>query len=185
MRDVAVDKFEGFGQSLDFAEVALLEGRVVKVVEVVEGPDAVAIAEEAFANVGADEARAAGDQKIPWPDANNRGGAVERQALAFFCNWPWSPSSKPRKDKSSSKSGQCRPNGEISIWFNCRCVPRTSRGFSATENGFPRRFPCGRDLSVHMSGGNGDVSQGVHATSQLSAFYFLPQVFQLWTIRGA
>jgi hypothetical protein len=33
-------------------------------IEVVERPDAMAVAEKAFANVRADEARAAGDEKI-------------------------------------------------------------------------------------------------------------------------
>jgi hypothetical protein len=33
-------------------------------IEVVKRPDAMAVAEEAFANVRADEARAAGDEKI-------------------------------------------------------------------------------------------------------------------------
>src|ERR1035437_9236294 len=56
-------------------------------------------------------------------------GTVERQALGFC---PWLPSARPRKDKSSSSSGQCRPNGESSMWFNCGCMPRASRGLSAT-----------------------------------------------------
>ena len=64
VRDVAVDKFKRLGERLDFAEIALLELRVVKIIEVVKRPDAVAVAEEAFANVRADEARAAGDEKI-------------------------------------------------------------------------------------------------------------------------
>ena len=50
---------------------------------------------------------------------------------------------------------------------------------------FRAAFHADDDLSVHMNGGNGGVSQGVHATSQVSAFYLLPQVFQPWTIRGA
>jgi len=38
--------------------------RVIKIVQVVEGPDAVAVAQQLLANVRADEARAAGDEKI-------------------------------------------------------------------------------------------------------------------------
>jgi hypothetical protein len=49
--EVAVAKFKGLGERLDFAEVAALELRVVEIVQVVEGPDAVAVAEEAFADV--------------------------------------------------------------------------------------------------------------------------------------
>ena len=62
--DVAVDEFKRFGDGLDFPQVALLELRIVKMIEVVKRPDAMAVAEEAFANVRADEARAAGDEKI-------------------------------------------------------------------------------------------------------------------------
>ena len=62
--EIAVDEFKRLGERLDFAEVAPLDLRVVKIVQVVEGPDAVAVAQQPFANVRADEARAAGDQKI-------------------------------------------------------------------------------------------------------------------------
>ena len=64
IRDVAVDEFKRLGERLDVAEIAPLELRVIKRVEVVERPDGVAVAQEPFANVRADEARAAGDQKV-------------------------------------------------------------------------------------------------------------------------
>ena len=63
--DVAVDEFKrSLAQRLDFAKVAAFELRVVMIVEVIERPDGVAVAQEPFANVRTDEARAAGDQKI-------------------------------------------------------------------------------------------------------------------------
>src|SRR5208337_3270543 len=76
--DVAVDEFKRFGERLDFAEVALLELRVVKRIEVVERPDTVAVAQEPFANVRTDEARAAGDQKIHGRKLTSSGRSVER-----------------------------------------------------------------------------------------------------------
>jgi hypothetical protein len=61
------------GERLDFFQIAPLELRVIKRIEVVERPDVVAVVEEPFANVRADEARAAGDQKIHGRNANNLG----------------------------------------------------------------------------------------------------------------
>jgi len=52
------------GNSLDFAEVAAFELRILMIVEVIERPDGVAVAQEPFADVRTDEAGAAGDQKI-------------------------------------------------------------------------------------------------------------------------
>ncbi len=127
--EIAVDEFKRLGERLDVAEVAAFELRVVGSVEVVERPDRVAVVQEPFANMRADEAGAAGDQKIHARKLIISGRGVERQALAF---WPQLPSARPRNDKSSSKSGQCRPNGDISIRFNCWCVPCASRGLAAT-----------------------------------------------------
>ena len=72
------------GERLDFAEIALLELRVVKIVQVIERPDSMAVVEKAFANVRADEARASGDEKIHGQTLTITGQGVERQALAFF-----------------------------------------------------------------------------------------------------
>ena len=52
------------GERLDVAEVPAFELRVVEIIEVIERPDGVAVAQQPFANVRTDEARAAGDQKI-------------------------------------------------------------------------------------------------------------------------
>jgi len=60
-----------------FVKVATLELRVVKVVQVIEGPDAVAVAEQAFANVRANEFRAAGDEKIHAVTLTTRAEGVE------------------------------------------------------------------------------------------------------------
>jgi len=76
--EVAVAKFKGLGERLDFAKVAALDLRVVEIVQVVEGPDAVAVAEEAFANVRADETRAAGDEKIHGQKLTIRTWIVEK-----------------------------------------------------------------------------------------------------------
>src|SRR5450432_2096541 len=82
--DVTVNEFKRLGERLDFAEVALFELRVVKMIEVVERPDAVAVAQEPFANVRADEARAAGDQKIHGRKLTVNGRSVE--CAGIFCD---------------------------------------------------------------------------------------------------
>ena len=61
---VAVDEFEGPGEGLEVAEVALLEARVVEGIEVVERPDRVAGMQQPLADVRADETGAAGDQEV-------------------------------------------------------------------------------------------------------------------------
>jgi len=75
--DVAMDEFKRLGERLDFAEVALLEPRVVKRIQVIKRPDVVAVAQEPFANVRADEARAAGDEKIHGRTLTISGRSVE------------------------------------------------------------------------------------------------------------
>ncbi len=64
VRDVAVKKLEGFGQGLEFGEIALLEFGVVEIVEVVQRPDGMAGVQQALANVRANEAGAAGHEEI-------------------------------------------------------------------------------------------------------------------------
>ncbi len=54
-------KFFGLGQ---FAQVPLLELGIVKVVQIVKRPDAVAVAKQPLANVRADETRAAMTRKF-------------------------------------------------------------------------------------------------------------------------
>jgi len=61
---IALDKFKGPGERLDVPKVGALELRVVKIVQVVEGPDGMTIAQQPFADVRTDETGAAGDQKI-------------------------------------------------------------------------------------------------------------------------
>ena len=62
----------------NFAKVLLLNPRIVKIVQVIKCPDAVAFAQQSFANVRADEARAAGDEKIHGRKLNRGGRSVER-----------------------------------------------------------------------------------------------------------
>ena len=77
IRQIAGDEGERLAERLDVRERAALDLRVVKIVEVVEGPDAVAVMEQAFANVRADEARAAGDEKIHAATLTTEGETVE------------------------------------------------------------------------------------------------------------
>ena len=76
--EIAVDEFKRLGERLDVAEVAAFELRVVGGVEVVKRPDRVAVVQQALANVLADEAGAAGDQKIHGQKLTSGGGSVER-----------------------------------------------------------------------------------------------------------
>ena len=82
---VAVKKFKRLGKRLDVAEIGALDLRIVKAVQIIKRPNAMAIAEQAFANVRADETRAAGDEKIHDRKLTSDGESVERQALGF---WP-------------------------------------------------------------------------------------------------
>jgi len=76
--EIAMKKFKRLGERLDVTEVGALELRIVKIVQVIERPDAVAVAEQPFAHVRADEARAAGDEKIHGRKLNRGGRSVER-----------------------------------------------------------------------------------------------------------
>ena len=67
-------RIKRLGERVNFAEVAALDLRIVKIVQVIEGPDAVAVAQQAFADVRADEARAAGDEKIHGATLTTPGG---------------------------------------------------------------------------------------------------------------
>jgi hypothetical protein len=59
-----VDKRGRLAQRLDVRQRAALNLRVVEIIQVVKNPDAMAVVEQPFANVRADETRAAGDEKI-------------------------------------------------------------------------------------------------------------------------
>ena len=76
--DVAVDEFKWLGERLDVAEIMPFEVRIVEIVEVVERPDGVAVMQQPFANVRADEARAAGDQEVHGQKLTGSGRSVER-----------------------------------------------------------------------------------------------------------
>ena len=62
--NITLDKFKRLGQRLDFANVGALQLRIIEIIQLIERPDAVAVVEQPFANVRADKARAAGDEKI-------------------------------------------------------------------------------------------------------------------------
>ena len=81
---VAVEKFERQAERFDFTKIAALDLRVVKIVQIVESPDAVAVAQKALADVRADEARAAGDEKIHAAKLILRAGSVERAGNPAF-----------------------------------------------------------------------------------------------------
>jgi hypothetical protein len=59
-----LNEFEGFGEFLDVAQVAAFDLGIVKRIQVVNGPDAMAVLEQAFTNVGTNEPGAAGDKEI-------------------------------------------------------------------------------------------------------------------------
>ena len=59
-----MDEFERLGEGLDFAKVSAFELGSVEGVQVVESPDGMAVLKQSFADMGADETGAAGDQKI-------------------------------------------------------------------------------------------------------------------------
>ena len=85
---------------MDFAQVLPFDLRIVKIVQVIKGPDAVAVAQEPFANVRADETRAAGDQKIHGRKLTVGGRSVERQenspTIWRACRWSCPRSNKRR-----------------------------------------------------------------------------------------
>jgi len=64
IREVAVNEMKWLPQRLDVLKVFAFDARIVKIIQIVKSPDLVAIVQQAFADVRADEARAAGDEKI-------------------------------------------------------------------------------------------------------------------------
>src|SRR5439155_16335008 len=62
--EIALSKSESFGLRLEVADVGEFDFRIVEIVQIIEGPNRVAIAQQPLANVVADEARAARHQKI-------------------------------------------------------------------------------------------------------------------------
>jgi hypothetical protein len=81
VRDVAVNKSEWFTERCDVRERAPLDLRVVKIVQIVERPDLVTVMEQPFANVRANEARAASDEKIHAATLTTATPSVERGAM--------------------------------------------------------------------------------------------------------
>ena len=77
--DVALKKLKRAGRRLQVAEIALLDLGVVKIVQIIESPDLVALAEKAFADMRANEARTAGDEKVHVRKLNSNGLRVECQ----------------------------------------------------------------------------------------------------------
>ena len=71
------DEGERFAERRDFLEIFFFDRRAVERIQVIQGPDGVAIAQQPFANVRADEARAAGDQNIHARTLTTEGQAVE------------------------------------------------------------------------------------------------------------
>jgi hypothetical protein len=70
VRYVPLNEHEGLVQGLDFAQVLLFEGGVVKRIQIVESPDCMAHLQQTLAEVRSNETRAAGDQKIHSRDAS-------------------------------------------------------------------------------------------------------------------
>ena len=101
---VAMDEFEGFGQRLDVAEVPAFELRVVKRVEVIEGPDGVAVMQQPFADMRTDEAGAAGDQKIHGETLATSAPGVERTEIN-----PLAPGEHPTQRTAAPQKNQVMP----------------------------------------------------------------------------
>ena len=80
-QEIALHEFEGLGERLEGTDIGALELRVVEIIELVEGPDGMAVVQEAFAHVRADEARAAGDEKVHGARLNRCGEGVERRGV--------------------------------------------------------------------------------------------------------
>ncbi len=64
MRHVAADKGETPVQGLQGAEVPLLEGGVVKWIQVIQRPDGMTLLQQSLADMRSDKSRAARHQKI-------------------------------------------------------------------------------------------------------------------------
>ena len=62
--NVALHKRERFGERLNFADIALLDGNVVERIQVIERPDRVTVVEQPFAKIRPDKPGAACDKKI-------------------------------------------------------------------------------------------------------------------------
>src|SRR5271154_3342126 len=86
--DVVMNEPEIFPESQQFADVALFEFRVVKIVQIIKRMNAMTVAQEPFANVRADEARAAGDQKIHGRTLTTQSETVERAGYGGRANRP-------------------------------------------------------------------------------------------------
>lgn len=78
---VALDEGEGFGERLDVADVALLDRGGIKIIEIVEGDDLMALVQQFFTYVGADEAGAACYQKIHGGMMRRREWSLKLQVL--------------------------------------------------------------------------------------------------------
>jgi len=82
--EVAVNKGEWFAECRNVRKRATFDLRVVKVIQVIERPDVMAVVEQAFANVRANEARAAGDEKIHTATLTTLAPTVERDAVENY-----------------------------------------------------------------------------------------------------
>ena len=79
IRQIAMHELERLGQRLDVAQVALLELRVVKRVQIVKRPDGVSPPKQPLANMRPDETRPASDQKIHAPSQHENDASVKLQ----------------------------------------------------------------------------------------------------------
>ena len=89
VRQVALDKREGPIQRLDFLKIARFDGGRIEIVEIIERPDGVALAQKPLAYVRANKTRAACHQEI------------HRRTLAKGVQSPKVQESKVRSPKSS------------------------------------------------------------------------------------
>ena len=93
--EIGVDELERTAQLLQFLEIAAFDEGVVEIIQVVHRPDPVAFEQQPFANVGADEAGATGDEKVHAFTLTIRLRSVERgrgldvRCWMFPISTPW------------------------------------------------------------------------------------------------
>jgi hypothetical protein len=73
-----VEKFKVAAERLDIVQRAALDLRIVKIVQVIKSPNAMAVEQQAFANMRADEARATRDEKMHGAKLISPSETVER-----------------------------------------------------------------------------------------------------------
>ena len=75
--DIRMYKGKRLGARLEFSQGVLFDGRIVKIVQVIQGTYRVAVIQQAFADMRADESHSAGNQNIHGVRLTGSRSAVE------------------------------------------------------------------------------------------------------------